>query len=344
MEYGEIWEWTELFGPLQTDPSDAYSEDWDEAVKSVERSIHALISPDELYLLDRSFTELACLKPVRVLHRGSGWGALEIMRCEQEGLERRIPASLVFPVDSIHDDEEPWLELLKKGILPSRKTNEMPGAWMVQEEWISLLEGSLSVERDWFSLLHYGVMLMENGKKKEAKEAWMESTALEPSCCSFRNLGQLALLEGNILEAHDYMKKAWDKACEDGIMDLSMTQEYLSSLCQCRDFDEALSVFETLPEEMKNDDRIRVIRGRIAFEKDDFPTLTAILQTEFACIREGETELTDLWFGMWEKKLASERNVPVTDEIRDEVRREYRPPQNIDFRSFKEKELDNHNE
>lgn len=68
------------------------------------------------------------------------------------------------------------------------------------------------------------------------------------------------------------------------------------------------------------------------------------MQTEFACIREGETELTDLWFGMWEKKLASERNVPVTDEIKGEARRKYKPPQNIDFRSFKEKELDNHNE
>ena len=49
-------------------------------------------------------------------------------------------------------------------------------------------------------------------------------------------------------------------------------------------------------------------------------------------LREGEVVLTDLWFGMHERRLAAAENVPINDELRQRVRREFPPPAHLDFR------------
>ena len=334
MEPGEVWEWTELFGPVKTDPDNAYSGNWETVVDSVEKSVHSVIKPEIMDSLDRKFRDFALLKPERILQRGSGWGALEVERRRLEGLEGGIPASMIFPDVSIGEEEKPWLVLLKKGSFPEKKTGEIPGTWMVQDDWIDIMEKSISKDKNWFSFLHYGVMLMENNREKDARKAWEESVRLCPSSWAFRNLGQLAIRGQDFAKALVYYKKAWEKTLEDGIMDSGIVEEYLSILNKNSMFDEALDVYEQLSDDMQRVDRIRVIRGRIAFEENDLDTLGKILKTEFACIREGETELTDLWFGMWGKKLAMQRGTIVTDAIKNEVKEKYPPPENIDFRKI----------
>ncbi len=332
MKRGDVWEWTELFGSIKTDPKIAHSNDWGEVVHGVTNSLESTIKPTVLRSFNEQLSRYALFKPVEILHVGSGWGALEIERCKREGVVGRVPVSLNFPEDSMGKDEKPWLELLKSGILPRKNTNEVPDSWMVQSEWLPLLEKSLERERNWYSLLHYGVMLMENGDKVGARKVWEESIRLEASCWVFRNLGQLALRDNNTLLARTYLGKAWEKAVEDGILEPGIAEEYLEILNRCGMYDESLTVYENLPEEIKRLDRVRIVRARIAYEKDDFNTLEEILKGEFACIREGETELTDLWFGMWEKKLSARLGGIVTEAIREEVRRKYPPPKNIDFR------------
>ena len=51
-------------------------------------------------------------------------------------------------------------------------------------------------------------------------------------------------------------------------------------------------------------------------------------------VREGETELSDIWFGMWYYRLAAERGTPLSDAEKAEVRKNYPPPAHIDFRSI----------
>ena len=328
MEAGETWEWTEIFGPIKTDPEKAYSEDWHEVVSSIEKTVYSIISPEEMNEIDRRLAGTALANPGKILHRGSGWGALEIERCKYEGLEDSIPSSMVFPVDSIGSEEKPWFDLLRYGKLPEVETSQIPVSWMVQIEWLTLLEKSLKTGKSWYSLLHYGVMLLENNRKEEAKKAWKESIELKPSAWAFRNLGQCALREGELTEACKYMERAWERASMNGIVEAGLLEEYLGLLVKCEMYDNALEVYESQPKEMQDVDRVQMIRARIAYEKNDFDTLDEIFKKELACVREGETELTDLWFGMWEKKLAGEDG-SITSE---EVRRRYPPPENIDFR------------
>ena len=49
---------------------------------------------------------------------------------------------------------------------------------------------------------------------------------------------------------------------------------------------------------------------------------------------EGETILSDLWFGMLEKRLARAEGVPGDDASKTGVRREFPPPARIGFRMW----------
>ena len=53
---------------------------------------------------------------------------------------------------------------------------------------------------------------------------------------------------------------------------------------------------------------------------------------EVADLREGENVLTDLWFGLQEKRIAAAEGVPIDEELRARVRRECVPPPEIDYR------------
>ena len=61
-------------------------------------------------------------------------------------------------------------------------------------------------------------------------------------------------------------------------------------------------------------------------------TVRRLLQREFCTIREGEVSLTDLWFLSHEKEAEQRRGRPLTNEERQEVRRQFPPPREIDFR------------
>jgi len=47
---------------------------------------------------------------------------------------------------------------------------------------------------------------------------------------------------------------------------------------------------------------------------------------EYATILEGEATLSGLWFAVHERKLATEEGIPVDDDLRKRVRRDFPPP------------------
>jgi hypothetical protein len=49
-------------------------------------------------------------------------------------------------------------------------------------------------------------------------------------------------------------------------------------------------------------------------------------------MREGEVSLSDLWFGLHEKRVAAKEGVAITDDFKKRIREEYPPPASMDFR------------
>ncbi len=78
---------------------------------------------------------LKYFKEENIVHNGSGFGALEIMRMKKDG-DGTPPASILFPEKSIGKDEEPWLPLLNEGYIPEINSSEFPISYMTSEKWL----------------------------------------------------------------------------------------------------------------------------------------------------------------------------------------------------------------
>jgi tetratricopeptide (TPR) repeat protein len=286
--------------------------------------------------LDHECAQWADAPSLVILQAGSGWGALELARREREGKLADAPSALIFPRATLGREQAKWLHLLEQGRLPDQDPMELPGEWMVQPEWRVLLAASLTkVEnRNWFALLHHGVMLAEALDDPGAWEAWQASVRERPSAWAFRNLAVLAGRMNRGTEALSLYDRAWKMAADSRRPDASLAQEYLQTLCAAGRFDRAGEAYSSLPPQAQEFDRIQILRGRIALQLDDLDTVEQVLGREYAVVREGETELTDLWFELWARRVSAQTGRPLDAALRQQVQRTYPPPACIDFRSI----------
>jgi hypothetical protein len=324
------WDWTQAFGYLAADPELVHSPDWPTAWQAADRAIKALIDPARLARLEDEFRGRADAPPTELLHAGAGWGALELARRARTPGAPTVPAAFVFPEATLGDEQRKWLGLLQDGYLAEQDPAAPPGEWMTQPEWEQLLEASLARPegRHWYALLHAGVMRMERYDYAGAEAAWRESNECAPSAWAYRNLAQLALRRGDRESALERYAQAWRLLPAGG----ELAQEYLQALCAAGEFERARKVYEQLAPAARSRDRIRILHGRISMGLGDLDAVEQALGHEYADIREGETELTDLWFELWARRVAAQTGRAIDDQLRREVEQRYPPPLRIDYR------------
>jgi hypothetical protein len=329
------WHWTQIFGLLQTDAERVHAPDWDTAWRSVDSDLRSRVTSQKMLEMDEIYEQRSNLPASEILHIGSGWGALEMERRSVRA-EPPVPSSFVFPKSTLGTEQVKWLALLRDGCLPEQPTAVSPGEWMVQDEWRDLLEASLKDEANcnWFALLHLGVMRLEHFDEEGAMAAWQASIKMNPSAWAWRNLGVLAQLQNKETEALDSLTRAWELDTTSGCFTLALVQEYLKALCNAKRFAQAQAVYDALPSGMQANDRVQILHGRIALELGDLDAVEQIMENEFAVIREGETELTDIWFEMWYRRFEAQSSHPLNEEIKAQIRQLYPPPAHIDFRSI----------
>jgi hypothetical protein len=240
-----------------------------------------------------------------------------------------VPASFVFPADSMGPEQTKWVSLLHHGTLPSQPTDIAPGEWMVQPEWRALLEAAADVHHNWYALLHLGVMRMEHFDDAGAQDAWEASIACAPSAWAWRNLAVLAIRRGHPEVGRAHMAQAWQ--LQPASMEIA--QEYMELLCAAGDFDAAYTVYCALPEAVRTHDRIQILSARIALERGDYATVEQLMQHEYAVVREGETELTDIWFELHYRRNATHGST-LSDAAKADLRNLNPPPVHIDFRAI----------
>jgi hypothetical protein len=338
MPAGATWDWTQAFGCLDADPHKVHSPDWETAWQAADQAVRFALPQDRMEQIENECRCLAALPPEAILSNGSGWGALEIRRRQAGQGATRVPASFVFPDSTLGPEQEKWLALLNTGRLEQPARTDAAGEWLVQAEWQSILEKSLArpENQNWFGWLHLGVMRLENLDEAGAEAAWQASIQLQPSALAYRNLAVLAQRQSKPELALGYYHRAWQLAAANSSANLiqSLAVEYLQALCADRQFGLAKEIMATLSGEMHDSDRIQILSGRIALETGDLDTVEKVLQREYTVIREGEVELTNLWFEMWVKRLAAQTGRAEDEELRREVEKLYPPPARIDFRSF----------
>ncbi len=326
------WTWTEAFGTIQADPRVVDSDDWQAAVGAVESALDSALPVSALGDYDNMFAPVTSRPPRKIISRGSGWGALERRRVAKLGGEDRLPAELVFDDESLQDDQHQWLELLETGVLPEVSPQCEPGHFMVQKEWRDLLEQSIDSGKGdhWLSHYHVGNMRYEAFDAAGAVDAWQRSLELMPTSWAMRNLAVVELHEGQPRRACNLLLRAWDI----GPRVTSLAVECARVLVDIGDDAAALRFIDSLQNEIRFHDRILLAEAASSIRTDRFDrALEIILEHDFVNIKEAEWILTDLWFELHQRRLASEMGCEVDDAIRERVVREFPPPPEIDFRT-----------
>ena len=332
MSAGATWEWLEAYGPLQADAAAVHGKDWSAAYEAVEAALARVLPQDELEAQLTRSSAMADRAPVELLHHGSGWGALENRRRRAAGEPPFASAALPFPEEALSAEQAPWLALLERGTLPPRPATSDPGSLMVQPEWRQLLEAS--IERPggshWLSWYHLGVMRFRAGDVAGARAAWERSFSIEPTPWARRDLAVLAREAGD----HASAAQKWVAAARMAPDVAPLAIECCQALLRAQRYDELLRFVASLPPTVRSHGRVRLLHAMASLELGDLATVERYFEgdLDIANIREKETLLSDLWFGWHAKRLARERGVAVSDELRQLVRKEFPPPMRFDFR------------
>lgn len=356
-------EWTQCFGGLKLDAASLHQESFPAANAYLNAHIDGVISEEDILRLNDRYAGLAKI-PVReenLIHLGSGWGALEALRCEMHG-DRPLPDSVCFPKSSIGEEQYPWYALLTNGVLPTESTAVIPPSWMVAPKWMKLLEESFDREggETWYSRMHYGVMLnemMERGCiahdasrwgrypefRARAREAFERSVALEPSVWALRCLFCIADEEGNDALAEQYYDRVFE--LDAATVDFAFASEYMRWLNKKGKYQKAWDLYQSMPAGIQGVERmiLNAAQAAIKLRKLDYIGNVVFAHGEYADIREGECSLTDIWFEYSALKLAAERGIEnpqgeELDKLIDEAWDACPPPAEIDFRMSYDRE------
>ena len=352
------YEWTQVFGGMKLDEKNLFG-DYNAACDYFDSALNSLLTADGINALNEKLLPLAEIpvKEENIITRGTGFGALEIMRMEIDK-DGTAPTSMLFPADNISGEEEAFLTLLKTGRLPKTDPREIPVSYMTSPKWIKRLRAAAEKEdASWNELLHYGiavyeyqnteVYLNESFDEREsaeqtriATEAFKASLSRKQNAWALRNLAILASDNDDKVAAEEYYDKAL--LIEGVFDDYALASEYLDFLVKAEKFEKAYRIFETLPEDLKARDRIRITVSKAAIKTRQFAFVEEFLNEEHYDIQEGETTPTDVWFEYSAIKLMEKDGVkdPDRDTFNEYIDRawdECPPDPKIDFRMVKAK-------
>ncbi len=292
------WEWLEAYGCLVADPEKVHGDDWSVAIQEVNNRLEQLLDPKLLEDCLNETRSLANRSPDRILHRGSGWGALERIRRIQCLEKPMCSSALLFDDDSLTDDQAPWLSLLHDGVFPRKKVVEEPGAWMIQEEWRALLQDSIESPggSHWLAQLHLGLMHYAQGNVAAANGAWQVSLWCEPSGWTHRNLAVISRLQDRKVDALFHYSQA-----------IEMLPGARSLLVECCEYflelglaEQTLNIIDRAPRELRVHTRIRFLEARAGLALRLPARLEQVMREDYELvdIREGESSLTTFWFDL----------------------------------------------
>ena len=354
------YEWTQCFGGMSLDKSVLFGEDYDAAVAYFDGKLDAVMSKCDIETLDERMTRLARLIPEaqNICHRGSGFGALEVLRMEKDN-DGKAPKTMLFPTDTIGSAESIWLGLLTDGIIKEDDPKAIRESYMISTKWLDRIFASLKTDGgyNWHSLLHAGIAVYEyhnvgvtarisysedeNKRQTEkARELWLASVKEMENYWAYRNLAVLEAQAGN----YDLTEKYYDLAiaCDGAFDDFALASEYMCFLVKVKKHEKLWQLYQTLPDSCKAVDRVKISAAQAAVKLGEIEYLNQFFIEEHYDVREGESSLTDVWFEYCALKMAKERGIEnpdshTIDTLIDEAWDLYPPNKEIDFRMSADK-------
>ena len=196
-----VWSWTEAFGAIAVDPQRSHRGSWEDAVGHVGGAIDELVPVDQLDVWHRAAENVADQAPTELLATGSGWGALERQRRHLVGSDWFDDTGTPFPDSSLGPDQEPWLELLHSGRLPSQPPDCPPRSYIVGGDWEARLGAAPPT---WLSDYLGAVLAHGRGDLPRAMALYESSLRREANAWALRGLAEIARADGRPGQAAEY--------------------------------------------------------------------------------------------------------------------------------------------
>ena len=293
------WEWLEAYGAMNADGDKVHGE-WQEAKAEVAARLDEIITAEELEAMLEATKPMAKAKAKgELMFCGSGWGALENMMRAKIG-RPQMAAHLDF--GEVGAEQADWVTLMNRGTMPEPDTNEEIASWMLQNEWIGMLEGAADGGdlTNWYTQLQLGVAYLANNRLQEAYERIDRSYKLSPSPWALHALANFKRLLGDATAAAALCAKASRMRLHDA----SLAKEAMELLVDAGMNAEAIALSKEFPEEVSSIGRVKIYIAKAYINLGDADAAEAIFYRDGGLvlpdIREGELIITDLYLRMLE--------------------------------------------
>ncbi|MFF7450399.1 MULTISPECIES: DUF5107 domain-containing protein [unclassified Streptomyces] len=280
--------WLEAYGPLRAPTQNA---------GAVEARLEQVLPRADVEAAYEAWKPCADTEPGEVLAAGSGWGALEVLRAD-----RKLPGT-PFTEDTLGEEQEPWLALLRAGVLPEPRRVRPPGGTLVAPHWRDMLETAPATPHTEY---HLGVAQWHAGDRAQAVRSWERATELAPSVWPLLRCLAVSDQEGgNHERAADRYAEAFDDLCRERrdagevwtAATAALGREAIEALLTARRPADARAVWERLHPGTRARGRFRFLEAQILAAEGRREEARAVFEEGFevADLREGAEAVGRLW-------------------------------------------------
>lgn len=322
MDEKAVWDFVQIFGGTSLDYGQVNGE-WNAGRQKVFEKIDTELPGETIEILLEKYRKNAKNPPIRMLHSGNGFGAIEEIRSPGS-----TPEGLIFPQASIGEKELMWLNLLRHKQINDIDIFDFPKSYMIDMRYENLLLEACD-KNSYTACNLLGIMYLENGFDDKAKEYFKKSVSILPNPLAYRNL-YIVEKENDKEQALIYFNKAIE-LLEDNVT-REYAEEYIDALNERKLFSKAWDFYATLKDDVKESQRVLLKMLEPAVESENLDFLKAQYRKEFATVREGERGLTEYYFAYQALCEAKEKGIPFTKELTEKYVAKNDVPYEFDFR------------
>ncbi|MGV9889014.1 DUF5107 domain-containing protein [Streptomyces sp. NPDC003395] len=293
--------WLEAYGPLDTDPEG----EWTTVVDRAEARLAAVLPAADVDAAYAAWLPHADTEPAETLATGSGWGALEVLR---GGF--KLPGT-PFEETTLGEEQQPWLTLLRTGVLPAPHPDRPPGESLVAPPWRDMLE---TAPADPHTEYYLGIAQWHAGDRAQAVRSWERALPLAPSSWALLRCLAVADCEGGHTErAAERYADAFDDLCRargDGGPDwtaatAALGREAIETLLAAGRTGTARAVWERLDPATRQRGRFRLLQAALLLAEGRPQEARAVFDAGFevADLREGDEVIGRLWARLSDEPL-----------------------------------------
>ncbi|MGW6566667.1 DUF5107 domain-containing protein [Streptomyces sp. NPDC054975] len=301
LEGGAEFSWLETYGPLAATPGTVHGEDWAAARAEVERALETALPRAAVDAAHETWRAAAAdAEPVAVLATGSGWGALEVLARGHE-----LPGT-PFPESTLGEEQKPWLELLRTGVLPPLPEGAPPGPSLVADHWRDMLE---TAPAEPLTEYHLGVAQWHAGDLAQAVRSW-ERGLQQGAGVRWPLLYCLAVADqegGHPARSAERFAEAFEALGAEPapVVAAALGREAVTALLAAGCVAQARALLDRLPDAVRARGAFRFLEARLLLAEGRKAEARAVFDAGFevADLREGAEVIGEVWSALTDETL-----------------------------------------